>query len=166
MSKKKRKKKSKKRARPSVPKSSPKKGASRVQHKPKPIGHTYRNRQQAGEWLVPFRNDRACVYHGHEESDNHDLCGPQIFCCANSARLLADLYPSWNDPKIDWQFTPGSHLVSWIPDGGVGIFYFFVCVPKEPETLLFVGIKSSEARDVLLKRVPLENYLDQAGIVS
>lgn len=166
MRKKKRKKKSKKRARPNVPRSSSKKGAGRVQHKPKPIAHTYQNQQQAGEWLVPFRNDHACIYHGHEESDNHDLCGPQIFCCANSARLLVDLYPSWNDPEIDWQLTPGSHLVSWIPDGGVGVFYFFVCVPDEPETLLFVGIKSSEARDVLLKRVPLENYLDQASIVS
>ncbi|MGB0389422.1 MAG: hypothetical protein ACPGWR_31770 [Ardenticatenaceae bacterium] len=166
MSKKKRKKKSKKGARSNVPRSSPKKRAGRVQHKPKSIGHTYRNRQQAGEWLVPFRNDRACVYHGHEDSDNHDLCGPQVFCCANSAQLLADLYPSWNDPKIDWQLTPGSHLVTWIPDAGIGIFYFFVCAPDDPNTLLFVGIKSSEARNVLLKRVPLDHYLDEAGIVN
>ncbi len=161
---KKKKKKSQKRARPTAPRSLSKKmmnksglGTTR---------HVYPDGWRANTWLVPFDDGHARIYHGHEEADNHDLCGPQIFCCVKASLLLTDIYPSWENPETSWEMTEGSHLANWIRHAGVGIFYFFLCDPDDENTLLFLGLKSSKARDVLLKRVPLDDYLDSATVVG
>ena len=162
---KKKKKKAKKRAQPNVPRSLSQK--MRNPRSLEPTRHVYPEGWQADDWLVPYDEDGvAHFHHTHGESNDHRSCGPQIFCCVKASLLLIDHYPSWDNPQVHWQMTEGSHLVTWISEDGPRTFYFFFCAPDERNVLLFVGLNRSEARDVLLKRVPLDHYLDRVVAVN
>lgn len=156
---------SQERAQPIVPRSSSQKMGN--QRSLEPTRHVYPEAWQADDWLVPYDKDGvAHFHHTHGQSNDHRSCGPQIFCCAKAVSLLVDHYPSWDNPEVHWHMTEGSHLVTWISKDGPRTFYFFFCAPDERNVLLVVGINRSEARDVLLKRVSLDDYLDQVVAVN
>ena len=180
---KKKKKKGQKRARPNLPRSSSQKMTSQQRDQPtvprlssqkirnqrllEPTRHVYPDGWEADDWLVPYDEDGVAHFRRtHGQSNDHGSCGPQIFWCAKAMSLLVDHYPSWDNPQVHWDMTEGSHLVTWISEDGPRTFYFFFCAPDERNVLLCVGISRSEARDVLLKRVPLDDYLDQVVAVN
>jgi hypothetical protein len=113
-------------------------------------------------WYVPFYEDHAIMYHGHEDPHDHSACGPQIFCCPRAADLLKRSYPNSFAPPLQWDFADGSLIASWMGGDGPVICYFFFCDPVDREVLRFCGVEMPEVRDVLLKRRPLDPYLDIA----
>ena len=122
-------------------------------------GRTWKNM----EWFVPFQDDHAIIYHGHEDSGDHSECGPQVFCCPKAAILLHQRYPDGMTSSAEWQFTDGQHLASWMRPDGPQMFYFFFCDPDDWTELRFAGVAAPEVRNVLLKRTALDTYLETAG---
>ena len=114
------------------------------------------------EWYVPFYNDHAIIYHGHELSSDRSYCGPQVFCCPKAAQLLLQYYPNAIPSDAEWQFTEGRDLAAWMEPNGPQIFYFFFCDPEDSQLLRFAGVPAPEVRDILLKRFPLDPYLEIA----
>lgn len=114
------------------------------------------------EWYVPFRDSRAVIYHGHEDPDDHSDCGPKIFCCPKAATLIMQRYPDEVLADAEWQFTDGQHLASWMGQNGPKVYYFFFCDPEDSMVVCFCGISAPEVRDVLLKRLSLDQYLEKA----
>jgi hypothetical protein len=114
------------------------------------------------EWFVPFQDDHAIMYHGHEDPEDHSECGPQIFCCPKAAILLRQRHPDSATTTADWEFTDGHHLASWIGPPGPRIFYFFFCDPDDWTVLRFAGVSVPELRGVLHKKSPLDTYLEIA----
>jgi hypothetical protein len=114
------------------------------------------------EWYVPFQDDRAIIYHGHEDPDDHSECGPEIFCCPKAALLLLQFDPDALPANVEWEFTSGQHLASWMDQRGPAFYYFFFCDPDDWQVLRFSGVAAPELRNVLLKRLPLDAYLDGA----
>jgi len=114
------------------------------------------------EWYVPFINGRAIIYHGHESPDDHTDCGPEIFCCPKAAYLLLQRHPEVIPAAAEWQFTDGKYLTSWMGEHGPQVYYFFFCDPADRTALRFCGVREPELRDVLLKRLTLDGYLERA----
>ncbi len=126
-------------------------------------GLSKRRRQQGNEWLVPFVDDMACIYHGHEDSNDHSMCGPQIFCCPNAARVFLKAYPDGIPPLAVWEFMEDSTLLGWtLPK----VFYFFFCDLDDLDTIFFVGVERPNIRKVLLKEVSLHQWEDVAHRIS
>ena len=115
-------------------------------------------------WLVPFHDGQGIIYHGHNDKDDHSLCGPQIFCCYKAKRLLHQYHPDALD-DADCEPTDGRDLIDWVING-VKVFYFFFCHPQEKSTLLFAGIETPDLQKVLLRQYPLEYYVGHADIIS
>ena len=114
-------------------------------------------KQQANEWLVPFADGGACIFHGHEDRNDHSKCGPQIFCCPNAVRVLLTRYPAAIRSNAEWEFTLDTHLLTWADPL---IFYFFYCHQDDSDRIYFTGVKKAELRDVLLRKVSLQEYRD------
>ncbi len=123
------------------------------------VGLAHGNAWQRMEWYVPFQDGHAIIYHGHEDSDDHSLCGPQVFCCPKAAKLLLQAYPEASPAKADWEFLAPEALVSWMSPGGPTVFYFFFCDPDDRNAVCFSGVFAPHVRDVLLKRKSLDEYL-------
>jgi hypothetical protein len=112
------------------------------------------------EWYVPFQDGHAIIYHGHEDPEDHSLCGPQVFCCPKAAHLLLHIYPNAIPADAEWEFTDSRLLTSWMDDGGPTVYYFFFCDPCDRQAVCFSGVSIPDVRDVLLKRRSLDEYLD------
>lgn len=126
------------------------------------IGLAHGRAWRAMDWYVPFHDGQASIYHGHEDADDHSACGPKIFCCPKAAQILLQRYPDDVLCDAEWEFTSGQHLVSWLGPHGPQIFYFFYCNPHDRGSVRFSGIEAPAIRDVLLKRLPLDGYLETA----
>ncbi len=126
------------------------------------VGLAHGSAWNAMEWYVPFHDGHAIIYHGHEDADDHSDCGPKIFCCPKAAHLLLQRYPDGIPANAEWQFTDGQHLASWIDQDGPQVYYFFFCDPEDRKVLRFSGVAAPTVRDVLLKRLPLDGYLETA----
>ena len=126
--------------------------------------HEFPKGWNRNHWLVPFSDGCGIIYHGHEDENDHNLCGPQVFCCFKSKRLLLAKYPNALR-NAEWEATDGSQLINWVSNG-VELFYFLFCHPQEKNTLLFTGIEIPELRKVLLRQYPLEYYLGGADILA
>jgi hypothetical protein len=123
------------------------------------VGLAHGNAWPKKEWYVPFQDGHAIIYHGHEDSDDHSLCGPQVFCCPKAATLLLQAYPETVPANADWEFTEPELLVSWMGPDGPAVFYFFFCDPDDRNAVCFSGVSAPHVRDVLFKRRPLDEYL-------
>lgn len=113
-------------------------------------------------WYVPFEGDHAVIYHGHEDPNDHSDCGPQIFCCPKAVGVLLKRYPNEDLANAEWQFTDGQHIASWMGRDGPRVYYFFFCDPDDANAIYFVGIAAPEVRDVLLKRMSLDRYVEKS----
>jgi len=114
------------------------------------------------EWYVPFEDGHAIIYHGHDNPNDHSDCGPKVFCCPKAAQLLRQYYPNAIPVDAEWQFILGDDLAVWIGPDGPQIYYFFFCDPEDSQLLRFVGVAVPEVRDILLKRLSLDPYLEDA----
>lgn len=124
--------------------------------------HDYPPGWRPNDWAVPFEDgEHACIHHGHDDPDDHSLCGPTIFCCAHAARLFVTHFPESCEACAEWQLTEAEHIATWM-DSGVKVLYFVFCDPARADELLVIGLIGQHARDVLLKRVPLEQYAPEA----
>ncbi len=132
----------------------------RIRKQKRPL-HDYPKGWKHGDWLVPYIDDHACIYHSHEDADNHSLCGPQIFCCRGAVDMLLQRYPNFLKKNMTWSLTEANHLLSW----GVPWFYIFFCDPSSARRLRFVGISQEDQRLVLQQQRPLSYYLPVAGLV-
>lgn len=118
--------------------------------------HVYPPEWQDGDWLVPFRQEHAIIYHGHaghDEEDCHVLCGPLVFCCQRSKQLYLERCPQRDLAQADWSAVPATQIVSWM-DAGVQIIYLIYCSTELPDGLTAYGLSGKQARDVLLN--PME----------
>jgi hypothetical protein len=75
--------------------------------------------------------------------------------------LYTDLFPEGAEARAEWQPTGATHIATWM-DAGVNVLYFVFCDPTRPEGLLAIGLLGQHGRQVLLKRVPLDQYADEA----
>ena len=129
------------------------------------VGHVGRAHGRAWnsmEWYVPFYDGHGIIYHGHEDTDDHSKCGPKIFCCPKAAHLLLQSYPDDILANVEWEFMDGKPLVSWMGQNGPQVYYFFFCDPEDRNVLRFIGVAAPEVREVLLKRLTLDRYLEDA----
>lgn len=117
--------------------------------------HDYPKGWEQGDWLVPYIDDHARIHHHHDDVNNHSLCGPQIFCCRNAAKMLLAYHPDFADRRMTWSLTDATHLLSW----NVPWFYIFFCDPNSSRHLRFVGIPNVDHELVLHQRRPLSYYL-------
>jgi hypothetical protein len=126
------------------------------------LRHIYPEGWNPDDWLVPFVEGRnACMHHGHPDPDDHSLCGPALFCCVKSASLYVDLFPESDEAGSEWQLTEAAHIATWM-DAGVNVLFFVFCDPARRDGLLAIGLHGQQAREVLLKRIPLEHHVDEA----
>ena len=95
------------------------------------VGRAHGAAWPALEWYVPFQDGHAIIYHGHEDPEDHSLCGPQVFCCPKAAHLLLHIYPNAIPADAEWEFTDSRLLTSWMDDGGPSVYYFFFCDPRD-----------------------------------
>jgi len=123
--------------------------------------HIYPPEMKPQDWLVPYSGENAVIHHGHSSPDDHSLCGPVVFCCANSQQLFLEAFPDSAEAQASWEFTSSSHITSWI-DAGVALLYFVFCDPVRPRGLLAGGLSGDEARQVLNKEVLLEQFGSRA----
>ena len=126
------------------------------------VGLVHGNAWKAMEWYVPFNDGHAIIYHGHEASDDHSECGPKIFCCPKAAHLLLQRHPDAIPATAEWKFMEGEQLASWMGENGPTVYYLFFCDPKDLTLLRFSGVRAPVVRDVLLKRLTLDSYLENA----
>ncbi len=119
-------------------------------------------RSRNNKWYVPFQDNHAIIYHGHEDPNDHSECGPKVFCCPKAAQLLTQMYPESVPSDAEWSFKRGQDLAAWMGPDGPLFYYFFFCDPEDPQLLRFAGVRVPEVRDVLLKRQSLDRYLENA----
>ncbi|MDX1926109.1 MAG: hypothetical protein SFV81_06305 [Pirellulaceae bacterium] len=129
------------------------------------VGKAHGSVWKSMEWFVPFIDNQAIMYHGHQSPDDHSDCGPEIFCCPKAAILFQQRFPESNAANADWLFKGGAFLASWMNSGGPSVYYFFFCDPQYPFTVRFSPVYAPELRDVLLKRIPLDRYLENADLI-
>ena len=67
--------------------------------------HVYPQGWQANQWLIPYIGENAAILHGHTDSQDHSLCGPVLFCCANSQELYLEAFPDSNEAQASWELT-------------------------------------------------------------
>lgn len=118
------------------------------------------------EWVVPFTDGHAFIYHGHEDPEDHSDCGPQIFCCPKASSKYLQRFPESYMNEADWEFTPADDLIGWMGPQGPKVFYFFFCDPDDPMVLRFVGISLADIRSVLTKHLSLDNFLEVADRIE
>lgn len=123
--------------------------------------HIYPKDWKEDHWLVPFSGDNAVIHHGHQSPDDHTLCGPMVFCCANSQRLFMETFPDSAIARASWELTEGDHIAAWI-DAGVNVIYFVFCDPVRPRGLLAGGLTGEEARQVLARQLHPEYFAERA----
>ena len=123
--------------------------------------HVYPQGWQANQWLIPYIGENAAILHGHTNSEDHSLCGPVLFCCANSQELYLEAFPESNEAQASWELTQAEHILTWM-DAGVNVLYFVFCDPVRPQGLLAGGLSGEEARQVVLKEVPIEQFAEKA----
>lgn len=123
--------------------------------------HSYPEDWKADDWLVPYIGEGAIIHHGHEDPDDHSLCGPRIFCCAKAASIYVEMFPDSTEAEANWQLTKASTITGWM-DAGVNAIYFVFCDPERPLGLLFTGFFGDTARRVIEKQVPLEEFAEGA----
>lgn len=123
--------------------------------------HGYPEGWEVDDWLVPYVGGGAIIHHGHEDPDDHSLCGPRIFCCARAAAMHVEMFPDRPETEADWHLTKASTITGWM-DAGVNAIYFVFCDPERPLGLLFVGLFGETARQVVEKQVPLEDFAANA----
>ena len=124
--------------------------------------HFYPKKWQTDDWLVPFGDgEHACLHHGHPDPDDHSGCGPTIFCCSKACASYTSLFPDSVEAHADWQLTEAAHIATWM-DTGVNVLFFVFCDPERPDGLLVIGLGGEEARQVLIKKVPLDPYAGEA----
>ncbi len=111
----------------------------RRRHRSRPaVGHTYRGGQQPDQWLVPLQDDGyACFYHGHDDTDDHSLCGPQIFCCHKAASRFLAQYPDTLPATMTFQPMSPASLLAWLSSSGPQVFYFYFCDPVNRRRVYF-----------------------------
>jgi hypothetical protein len=117
------------------------------------------------EWYVPFQDGHACFYHAHGKSHDHSLCGPEIFCCPNAARVLLSRYPKAIPSPCEWDFTDAEHLLSW-NNGELQRMYFFYCNPDNHDQIHFVGLPADYLTDVLRRNISLQEFNDSADTID
>ena len=124
--------------------------------------HRYPKGWHADDWLVPFGDgEHACLHHGHPDPDDHSGCGPTIFCCLKASTLYTGLVPDSEEAHAEWQLTEAGHIATWM-DAGVNVLFFVFCDPERADGLLVIGLAGEEARQVLLKELPLAPYAREA----
>lgn len=123
--------------------------------------HSYPEGWEPDDWLVPYTDGGAIIHHGHEDADDHSLCGPRIICCARAAAIHVEMFPDRPETEADWQLTKASTITGWM-DAGVNAIYFVFCDPERPLGLLFIGLFGETARQVVEKQVPLEEFAADA----
>ena len=74
------------------------------------------------------------------------MCGPQVFCCPNAARVLLSRHPGAIPVDVDWEFTDAEHLLSWYDADVLEVMYFFVCDPANRDRIHFVGLHPEDAK--------------------
>jgi hypothetical protein len=124
--------------------------------------HIYPKGWDALDWLVPYTGDNAVIHHGHSDPSDHSLCGPTLFCCANSRQLFIDTFPEGEESNASWEVTGAEHIATWL-EAGVQVLYFIFCDPVRPGGLLAGGLNGEEARQVLFKEVLIEHYAGRAA---
>jgi hypothetical protein len=123
--------------------------------------HIFPQGWQANQWLVPYVGENAAIIHGHTDAEDHSLCGPVLFCCANSQELYLEAFPESNEAQASWELTQAEHIITWL-DAGVNVLYFVFCDPVRPQGLLTGGLSGEEARQVVLKVIPIEQFAEKA----
>ena len=136
-----------------------------ARRRPGRVGQVHGRTWTTMEWYLPFIDDKAIIYHGHTDPDDHSECGPQVFCCPKAALLLLQRYPNSSCAQAEWAFTDGKHLASWMSESGPLIYYFLFCDPNDRSVLRFCGVRAPEVRNVLFKRAPLDDYLEVADCI-
>jgi len=124
--------------------------------------HIYPADWRPDHWLVPYLGENAVIQHGHTSADDHSLCGPMVFCCANAQRLFVEAFPQSAAGGASWEWTDAAHIAAWM-DAGVNAVYFVFCDPVRPEGLLAGGLVGEEARQVLFRQAHLEQFADRAS---
>ena len=124
--------------------------------------HIYPDSWQPSQWLVPYLGENAAIHHGHTDPDDHSLCGPVLFCCANSQELYLHTFPESAEAQASWELTQAEHIAAWM-DAGVNVLFFIFCDPVRPEGLLAGGLSGDEARQVVFKEIPIEQFAEKAA---
>lgn len=128
--------------------------------------HTYRNGQQPNQWLVPLQTDGyACFYHGHQDSNDHSLCGPQIFCCHKAASQFLAQYPDALSATMTLNPMSPESLLAWLSPTGPQVFYFYYCDPINRHRVYFQGFSPPLLRPVLRFERPLSSLIVNAIVV-
>src|SRR5512139_2530209 len=123
--------------------------------------HVYPQGWQPNQWLIPYEGENAAIIHGHTDPEDHSLCGPVLFCCANSQELYLEAFPESTEAQASWELTQAEHIISWL-DAGVNVLYFVFCDPVRPQGLLAGGLSGEEARRVVVKAIPIEQFAEKA----
>jgi hypothetical protein len=124
--------------------------------------HVYPQSWQPNQWLVPYVGENAAILHGHTDPEDHSLCGPVLFCCANSQELYVRTFPESAEAQASWELTQAEHILTWL-ETGVNVLYFVFCDPVRPQGLLAGGLSGEEARQVVLRETPIEQYAEKAN---
>lgn len=114
-------------------------------------------KQRDDNWFVPIVDEHACIYHGHDDSDDHSLCGPQIFCCPNASRVLLEIHEAAIEAEAQWYDMKGADLLEW---SGPNLFYFWFCDPNDSDSIYFTGVEKDDLPSVLLGRRSIHDWID------
>lgn len=121
------------------------------------------NKQGDSNWVVPIIDEQACIYHGHGDSDDHSLCGPQIFCCPNAAQVLLAIHPNGIDPDAQYYEMEGEDLLEWTAPN---LFYFWFCDPDDSDSVYFTGVEKEDLPSVLLGQRSIHDWINVADRLS
>jgi len=138
----------------------------RHHHSRSAAGHRYHNGQRPNQWLVPLQADGyACFYHGHDDADDHRLCGPQIFCCHKAASQFLAQYPDMLPATMTLNPMSPDSLLAWHSPTGPQVFYFYYCDPINRQRVYFQGFSPPLLQPVLRFERPLSSLIVNAIVV-
>lgn len=123
-------------------------------------------------WLVIYFNEHACLHHDHLNSDDHQLCGPMVFCCQAAYEKFCEQFSDHDCVRgvaeghpnnlLQARETPADQIISWM-DAGIQFIYFIVCDSEAKEGISVASLSGNEARQALLLEISLGPYLSVAN---
>lgn len=131
------------------------------------------------DWMVIYLDDHAYIHHVHGSSDDHNICGPVLFCCQNAVARFAAQFPENDISRLFRAYaedamlqtrlmvkpTPAGQVASWL-DAGIQVVNFVFCDLGSSYGLQAAVLSGKEARLALLKEIPLQKYASEASLVG
>ena len=112
---------------------------------------------QTLEWLVPFTDGHAIIYHPDSDCTEDSLYGPLVFWSQNAVDLFMEQFPRHELGQASCEIVLADQIISWM-DAGIQAIYFIYCDPEMPNGLAASGMSGNYARRALNKQGLLDEH--------